>query len=230
MTPTDELVAKIRSRGYWTVRIHPSTYDTELIGRLSALERAVSDSSVALRGWSFPHYDSGHSPVRSANYVEQPTEWQHALELWRAYKSGQFLSLVGFMEDWRDQSSFWPADAGWEPGASLGVESTIFRFVEVYEFAARWSRALGLEGRIVVELSLRGLEDRFLALSPTRLPLLPARLCTAAEWSQSESYDSSELFTETRKLAVAPAQSLFELFGWDASPEMVREIQAELRG
>ncbi len=212
------------------MRVYPDTYDAERIGRLSALERAVSDASVALRGWSFPHFDSGHPPLRSATYVEQPTEWQHALELWRAYKSGQFVSLAGFMEDWRDQSSFWPADADWEPGASLDVESTIFRFVEVYEFAARWSRALGLEGPIVIGLSLRGLKDRFLSLSPTRRPLLPTRLCAAAEWSQSESCDSAELLTETRELAIAPALGLFELFGWDASPEIVHEIQAELRG
>lgn len=221
---------KVKSRGHWVVRVHPETYDPNRPHKLADLEKAVRDSAVSLRGWDFPHYDPQAQPTRSTDYVEQSLDWEHHVELWRAYRSGQFVSVSGLQDDWRDQSGLSPATTGWKPGATLSVEDPVFRFVEIYEFAARWSRALSIQGPLVIEWTLRGLENRSLQLGPRRLGFTYARTSKVPEWSYSGSYLSAALLAQPREFAIPPAISLFELFGWDVSAEVVRGIQSDLRG
>ncbi len=222
--------SKVKNRGHWVVRVHPDTFDSNRLQKLADLEKAVRDSTVSLRGWDFPHYSLHDQPTRTSDYVEQSLDWEHHVELWRAYKSGQFVSIAALWDDWRDQSGLWPATQSWKPGATLGVEDAVFRFVEIYEFAARWSRALGIQGSLVIECTLRGLQDRILQLGPRRTGFSHARTCKVPEWSQTGSYLSTALLAHPRELAIPPAISLFELFGWDVSAEVIRGIQGELRG
>jgi hypothetical protein len=219
----------VKTRGYWVVRIIPEEYPEKTPFTLQVLEAAVKNSSVAIRGWDFPHIDTHKSPIRAPNHIEQPFDWQHYLELWRAYRSGQFVSLCGLWNDWRDKSTFWPPDCTWKSGTLLGVEDTVFRAVEIYEFAARWSTALGLTGRLTIDMKLQGLTDRALGLGPNRVPFMHPHVCSVQEWTFSESYSATALLAETRSLAVPPVISLFELFGWDVSKESIRGIQADFR-
>jgi len=39
----------------------------------------------------------------------------HHLEAWRLHSNGLFLSVAGLPIDWRDESSWWPADESWKP-------------------------------------------------------------------------------------------------------------------
>jgi len=227
MTTTAE---KVKTRGHWVVRVHPETYDPNRLHKLADLQKAVGDSAVSLRGWDFPHYDPQVQPTRSADYVEQSLDWDHHVELWRAYKSGQFVSVSAFWGDWRDQSGLWPANQGWKPGATLSVEHAVFRFVEIYEFAARWSRALGIRDPLVIECTLRELGNRALQLGPRSIGFSYARTCMEPEWSYSGTYAPTALLAQPRELAIPPGISLFELFGWDVSPEVIRGIQGKLRG
>jgi len=224
------LLDKVRTRGHWIVRIHPTLYRPDRVARLEDLEQAVRDSAVALRGWDFPHYDLGEPRKRSAGYVEQSVDWEYCVEFWRAYKSGQFVSIAGLLEDWRDQSTIWPPSQDWRSGATLGIQETIFRIVEIYEFAARWSRSLEIEDSLVVACTLRGLQNRTLKAGPGRRPFFGAQTCSASEWSHSLTYSPAELLAQARELAIPPAVALFEVFGWNVSPDAIREVQRELRG
>ncbi len=225
MIETDEILERIRSRGNWLVRIRPSTYDATRLVSLPDLERAVRDSSVALRGWSYPQYDE---PTRLAGYVEETTDWQHEIEVWRAFQSGQFVSLNGLSEDWRDNSEIWPAPKGWRAGQLPRGEDAIFRLAEIFEFAARWSTAVAFRGPVVVDCSLRELQGRGVGLSPNRGPWQLKRTCIASQWSWSRSYDLPNLLAGTWELAIEPAMSLFELCGWDLSRDVIRSILDEL--
>jgi hypothetical protein len=227
MTTTAE---KVKTRGHWVVRVHPETYHANGPQKLADLEKAVRHSAVSLRGWDFPHYDPEARQTRSADYVEQSLDWEDHVELWRAYKSGQFVSVSGLRDDWRDQSGLRPATTGWKSGATLSIEDVVFRFVEIYEFAARWSRALSTKGALVIEWTLRGLENRTLQMGPRRLGFTYAQTCKVPEWSDCGSYQSTALLAQSRELSIPPAISLFELFGWDVSAEVVRGIQGDLRG
>ncbi len=223
-----ELVTKIKSRGSWLVRIRPTSYRKNRVESLGRLVNAVNSCSVNLRGWDFPHIGRESAPLRFAGYVEQYTDWEHYVEMWRAYKSGQFISITALWGDWRDKSTIWPTDAGWQSGDSVGAEDVVSRLVEVFEFAAKWSRAITIGPEIHISCVLRGLRGRALQFSPRRL-LRSALTCSEEEWIYSHSYSVPLLFSSPREHAIEPALRLFELFGWDASPEVIRDMQDELR-
>jgi len=222
------LIDKIKERGYWLVRVRPDAYEPDRVEKLADLERAVRESAVSLRGWDFPHYDYKQPPARSQEGVQQELDWEHFVEMWRATRSGQFVSLSAFPEDWRDQSGLWPPGPNWSPSAVLSVESTVFRFLEIYEFAARWTGALSLESSVVVSMSIHGLAHRQLQLGPRRIGLSRPRVSTSDEWSSEARYSPAELVAQSADLAIAPAISLFELFGFDISAETVRDMQKEI--
>jgi hypothetical protein len=223
------VIDKIKKRGYWTVRIHPDRYPTLQRRTLAELEQAVRQSEVSVRGWNFPQTTGRSDVKRSQDYIEYALDWEHYIELWRAYKSGQFVSVSGIWNDWQDQSRLWPAPSGWRAGTTLLVEGVVFRFVEIYEFAARWAQALALKGSLSISSAIKGLQDRQIVFSPGRTPFFTPQACTVPEWAHSESYDLTMLRGQPRELAISPTISLFELFGWDAGPGRIRDIQGQLR-
>ncbi len=225
------ILRKIQSRGSWTVRIYPVEYQANKISSLSDLEQAVRASVVELRGWSFPRFDYRSNLSRFSDHIEQEVDWQHHVEIWRAYKSGQFVSSKGLISDWRDQSNLWPFNANSSSEKIMYVKDAIFTLIEIVEFAARWAKAIQAGEEMTVECVIKGLEDRILKFEPFG-PLRVfsyERACRAQEWSWYKNFSTSLLFSTPRDLAVEPAINLFELFSWDVAEESVRNIQNELR-
>jgi len=223
-----DVLNKVRSRGSWTVRIRPVEFDSTRVAKLGELVDAVRTSHVELRGWDFPHFDYKTAPERSADYVEQQLDWEHYVELWRAYKSGQFISISALWGDWRDQSQLWAPNPGWKAGATLGVEDVIFRFVEVFEFAARWARVIPVGDEMCVEFTLSGLQNRAIELNPKRMGFRFNYVSSAKEFKWAQQYSTSLLFSAPRENAVTPSIALLELFGWDTTEEFVSDVQNEL--
>jgi hypothetical protein len=222
------LLEKVKARGHWAVRIRPTEY-VERVGRLADLEEAVRTSAVELRGWDFPHYDYNEPSTRTSDYVEQGVDWRGIIELWRAYRSGQFLHISTLLGDWRNGLDGSSAEEDWRVNATLGVEDAISRFVEVYEFASRWARRLSFGEATIIECTLRGLAGRALELSPRRGGFRVNRRATQEEWGYQGRYQTAILLATPRELAVAPAIQLLEIFGFDITGDVVRDIQSELR-
>lgn len=223
-------IQDIRSRGHWVVQIHPAKPLSQPPS-LGELANGVRSSAVALRGWDFPHWDTNSEPVRTQIYVEQCLAWEHFREIWRVYRSGQFVSVSALWGDWRDISTIWPADASWRKNGTLGVEDAVFRLVEIYEFASRWAQAFAMEDPITVRILLKGLASRNLEFSPRRGGRSWSKRYTAScdQWTDLRRLRLAELVAGPRENAVLPTLSLLELFAWDVSRDVVRDIQTELR-
>jgi hypothetical protein len=232
VTAETDVLKKIGQRGFWDIRVRPETYDPNPNFPLADLLKAVSDSMVSLRGWSFPRYNQQKDVERRTEYVGQATDWSRHVEIWRAYKSKQFVLVKGIPDDWRDQpGGFFTVPENWKAGGSLSVTETAFRFVEAFEFAARWSRAFELKGSLVIEFKIRRLAGRQLEVGPEGRDFFSPRVSTESDWSwplRPTPIPISDLLGNTRELAVEPAIRLFELFGWDVRPEVIRGIQAEI--
>src|SRR5207302_263360 len=117
-------LAKLRTRGYWHVVIRPTSFEERHISDSADLFPIVEKNSVQLRGWDYPHIDIRRPPDRGSDWVGQECDWEHEIEVWRLYQSGQFVHDFALAGDWRDQSDFWPAEPGWSPGAHLYYVST----------------------------------------------------------------------------------------------------------
>ena len=225
------LLEKIRSRGHWKVVIRPGTFVANRVPNITELYPILESRSVQLRGWDFPHLDSKTRPQIDQDWIEQASEWEQYLEFWRFYQTGQFVDFSGFTQDWRDQSRLSPPDKDWKPKMYLSVERAVFRFTEIFEFAARLSLTEAGDEQMHLEIIVGGLNGRGLGVDPVRRAgseILMGMKATIEEKPYKIDLSRVELITEPRGLALKPAVELFRRFGWDPSLEILRDMQDEL--
>jgi len=211
------------------VRIRPSTFQNERIANISHLYPIVQKASVDIGGWDFPHVDPREKHRIDIDWVGQESEWSNYLEVWRIYRSGQFVDVLGMPSDWRDQQVWWPAPEGWKPGVQLGIVGTVFQFTGIFELAARLCLTDVGDDVMHIEVTIHGLEDRWLVVDdPRRTPLSWARQASIPEFPHGVQLPRTELIAKRRELALTPAAELFRRFEYDPGIELLREIQAEL--
>lgn len=225
-----KLLEKIRSRGYWKVVIHPAEFAENRVPSISALYPILQKTSVQLGGWDFPHLDTQEKPHIDKDWIGQEINWEHHLELWRFYQSGQFIHFSGMLEDWRDQSNLWPPDKDWKPGLDLRVHEAVFRFTQIFEFAARLAVTEAGDQQTHVEIIVSGLAGRALCNLPGRWPFRQKRKASIPELPHKVDLSQMQLVTEPKELALKPAIELFRRFGWDPTLDLVRDIQDEALG
>lgn len=221
------LLAKIRSRGHWRVIIRPSRFVKDRVPRLAELEQIVPQCSVNSRGWDFPHINA-HSPIqRGLEWVEQSTDWRHHVEFWRLYRSGQFFFEGCLWEDWKDRSAFEPAPPGWQWGQWLHAHGAVYTYTEICELAARLALSPAGAEDVVINVALRRLENRTLTFGDHHYsrPRPPA---TVPAFEVERTYARDEIVAAPKDAALAMAQQLFEVFGWDLTLQGLREIQDQI--
>ena len=225
-----ELLEKIRSRGHWRVVIRPGTFVEKRVSNISALYHILQKTSVQLRGWDFPHLDTRLQTHIDDDWIGQEPVWEEYLESWRFYQSGQFVDFMGMEEDWGDQSTLSPPEKGWKPGSYLSVESGVFSFTEIFEFAARLAMTDAGDEQMHLEIDLRGLKGRGLKFEVRRAGSSYRRILKAdtEEIPYKVDLPRIQLVTEPSELALKPAVELFQRFGWDPGLDVLRDIQGEL--
>ncbi len=226
-----EIRDKIRSRGHWQVSIRPEEFRVRL-DDLGELDRLVRSLAVQLRGWDFPHIDTNMPILRGLDWVGQESQWAHHLEAWRLHSNGLFLSTTGLPVDWRDESTWWPADDDWQPGELLGVGDALFSMTEFLELASRLSTAAvgGEEMRISIEL--HNVESRLLYVdaAPRRFPFDIEYRSGVDTIPVEETIERTRLVGEAWEIAAVLSQRIFQVFGWDIDDvEVLLDQQKELR-
>lgn len=224
------LVEKIKSRGHWWTVIRPTRFVEKRIGEIDALYPIVEKASVHLRGWDFPHLDRHADLHIDIDWIGQESEWQHHLETWRFHQSGQFVDVAGIRYDWPDQSDWLPRTEPREPGTVLGIADTLFRFTEVFEFAARLALSEAGDEQMFIGVRVAGLRGRVLWVEDSRrAPMLGNYKASIQEFPYEVVVQRTELVANSRELALLPVIQVFLRFGWRPSIELLREQQAELR-
>jgi hypothetical protein len=152
----------------------------------------------------------------------------HHLEIWRFHTNGLFVHYFAISTDWRDQSQFWSADACWKPNKEILYLSTIYSFLEIFEFAARLalSQAGGPDMR--VEIAIKNLQGRQLVFSD-RVVSFNEYLINSAEWKDHWDLSQTDLIARPRELAASAAQEFFARFGLSLSLDALRDLQGTIR-
>ena len=225
------LLEKIRSRGYWQVIVRPARFVSKRIPDISLLHPILQKTYVSLRGWDFPHLDSRRTLHIDIDWIGQEFEWEHYISVWRFYRSGQFIHVSGMPIDWRDQSSFWPADEQWKAGTLLGVGDAIFCFTEIYEFAARLALSDAGDEQMHVNITVGNLEGRMLYVdSHRRFSFLRAYTSSIEKYPHSIDVSTSELIARPRDIALEAASELLKRFGYNGTIDSLRDWQSEIKG
>ena len=225
-----ELLEKISCRGYWKVVVRPGSFVEKRIEKITDLEPLLQRTSVQLRGWGFPHFDSREQAHIYSDWIQQESEWEEFLEVWRFYQTGQFVDFAGIPYDWDDQSQRHLPSQGWKPGEILNVQDALFTFTEIFEFAARLALSEAGDEFMRIEVTASNLAGRALRLHSQHYLPLPGRYkATINELPYQVDLSRTELISEAKELALKPAVELFRRFGWEPEPDMLRNMQERLR-
>lgn len=223
----DELIEKIRSRGYWRVHFRPLAPEGELAGPMKCLG-IVQRASVSLRGWDYPHLPSRDDDISILNdSAEARTDWGQHLEYWRMFETSQFIHLRALHEDWRDADAY-ATGLVHDPGMVLGIGTNTWLLAEIFEFLARLA-ADGLYGYgVEVAVELHGAQVRELWVdSPDRAPLAFSRRSDVNVITYRRKLRNVEIFEQKVRAAEA-AQHIFERFRFVISDRQVLEMIEEL--
>lgn len=225
----NEFLNKIQSRGYWKVIIRPNTFAEKRIENFAELYPIIRKTYVQLRywRWEFPHFNSPNAPHNGKDWIEQKSEWEAYLELWRFYQSGQFVSFKGVYEDWRDNSVRYLPPPNWAQGQYLEVEDTLLQFTEIFEFAARLAFTQAGDERMCLAIGVHNLAGRGLKLDLDRKGSSYLRTLTAEVNDLPYKVDlpAVKLVANSAELALQPAAELFQRFGWNPGIAMLRDIR-----
>jgi hypothetical protein len=143
---------------------------------------------------------------------------------WRFYQSGQFGYLDGNREDWFGQKTFAQAES-WPADTRLAAISSLYRFAEIFEFAARLALTPAGDKVMSIDIELNGLTGRRLWMDdPNRRSFFQNYVVTIPSFSFHNEYTADDLASRGRKLSMVPALELFRRFGWDAKNETIASL------
>ena len=222
------ILSRLKSRGYWMVSIHPISYQKNLSISQSDLYSIIMNTSVRFRGWDFPHIDYNNNPILGMDWVGLDYCRDDEFEVWRFFQSGQFVHFFAIHGEWRDESTFWPADSNWSPGAGFYYLSSIYTFLEIFELASRLSRSPAGSAYMRVSIELHGLSGRRLVEDDFRFSLPKLYLSKQPDWKFDQTYSFVDLTTQSRDFAAQAARELFAIFGLDVSIESLKRIEDTL--
>src|SRR5262249_44701302 len=152
------------------------------------------------RGWDYPHIDLQSPPLTGADWVGQEFDRQDEIEVWRLYTSGQFVHFFTVWGDWRDHSTVWPAEPGWNPCRFLYYIPTVYSLIEIFEFAARLALSPAGAVSMQVEIQLHSLRGRRLVSTDIMVPLSGVYITQMPEWNFRWDGSQAELIAKPREL------------------------------
>ena len=158
----ERLLATIRARGHWRVRILPESADQRFT-RPADCRDAVAKSAVLLRGWDYPHMPAQNhefhcqAPVQDG--WEGLTDWERHRELWRLMRSGQFIHYLALWEDFAPE---------FHDQRILGVSGVVYSLLEMVEFARRLTETAEYGDSVGFEVDLLDVRDRKLRTLDSR--------------------------------------------------------------
>jgi hypothetical protein len=228
----EEFIKKIKSKGYWEVRVTPLKFDANLIPDRKILNDMVSKAQIRLRGWYYPHIgrwnETGQQvPSVGSNYIEGGSNWDTQIEFWRFYQSGQFIQIHAMYEDYMEGSDWFKGRTDIKeikPGEALNTGAVTYGVSEILAFIEALTRQGVYDNGAKIEISLKGTEGRVLKIFDwNKVPLFWEYKCgtPSVDWSKEVTKD--EILNDYKKIAIDAVVWIFQSFNWMDSPRGVFE-------
>ena len=227
----DELLAAIKGTPHFSVRFRP--IDETLNIPMETLRSILSKDAVRLRGWDFPHYQADKA-WNAQTHVFSTIMYEEHLELWRIYRSGQFVYFSSLWDVFRDfqsrlrtqfERNVVLANQA-QKDATKGLTSfigMIYSVTEFFVFSARLAQSL----RIVdfkLDILLRNVSDWALVPGDEGIPWSGFYQCKINE-IRLPAEDSHAIVEDPLAASRTALRELFESFNWNGSAGAIQHYQ-----
>jgi hypothetical protein len=207
------------------------------VQQLKELLPLIEKSAIELGGWRFPFVPDRAGELkngqrhRDEDCVGQIHRWEHHLEVWRFYGSGQFALATSVGWDWRDESGWWPVRDGeeWSPNSSIGIGHIVQMLLQTFLFASRIAETPAGDEKIEIEVVLAPTMGRELFSDFPRRMLLPGYKADIDRIRVPVEVTRTELLASVDDLAAATANQVFGEFGFKPMANILKELVAEVR-
>ncbi|MFO0942323.1 MAG: ATP-binding protein [Pirellulales bacterium] len=214
----------------WEFNIRGLAFDENRIPSLSKCREIIERSSVAIRGWDFPTLDRTPTDLFTGqNSIAVAIEFM-CREFWQFWTSGQFLFIEGIREEvdtnWKQkilssqplQNVAVPPDARVIRG-HITLISNLYRFVELFEFAARLTECGIYDEGLKLSIRLRNAKGYMLTTDWNRR-LRYAYTVSSDNVSITEEYSPEQIVAFSKANALsAYRKTLEQFFGWLGLPD-----------
>lgn len=229
---TEELINKIKSKGYWRVEIRPTVFEKLRIPTFSRVQEVVQSCKVYWRGWDYPHWNAD-TVQNMSDWVESSEDWSQYIEYWRFYRSGQFVHLFAAHEDHMDVESILPIRHPPRPPRDgyISFVSTTYKVTEIFEFAARLANKDILRPSAFISIGLHNVRGHELTSFSASRPLDEGFLYTTdAPIIIEREIPQQTLVANTDNFALDFIIEIFERFNWNnPARQILAEDQKRLR-
>lgn len=230
------LLAELRSRGHWEVVIRPQPFKQRVTDSKELLQ-IIEKSAIELGGWRFPFVPDRPGELtngqrgRNEDSVRQIHRWDHHLEVWRFFRTGQFALVTSVSWDWRDQSSWWPIRDGelWEANSAIGIGHIVQMLLQIFVLAGRMAESSAGDERLDIEISLARMLGRELFSDFPRRMLRPGYKADIDRIRLPIETSRTELLANPDDLTASAANRVFGEFGFKPAPNILNELVAEVR-
>ena len=213
----------LENKGFWQLRARPDLYRRDRIPDKLTLWKALTESQVSLRGWSFPHTDrekqSNFNNGRQS-HTNQSVFGKAYIEAFRAYQSGLFVWRGAYREN---SPSFTN-----QYGKALSFVNVIYEITEMFIFMKRYYERIAPGAIVLVSIEMNDINARALVATNDEAPFDPP-ISQVPDLRIEESYMVDALRTSAEELAIKIVQNIFEIFNWNnPDPNMIRGWQQRL--
>jgi hypothetical protein len=237
LTAEKQLLDKIRTRGHWRVVFRPQVFK-QRITSLKQLFVIVEEKRVDMGGWRFPFIPDHPSDLKNGqrhidkDWVGQIHVWEHHLEAWRCYSSGQFSCITSMPWDWRDQSGWWPAEMtpGWKPNAVVGILHIAQMVSQALEFFVRLGETPLGDEQLHFEIVLGHVQNRQLFPDSPRRILGPDYRSNLDSIPVQRDISRAELIARLDDVTAESISEIFSGFDFKVAPSVLDSLIAEVRG
>jgi len=227
--PTEqELLEKIKSKGYWEILIRP----LQLQNRFSKMEAQsiLKELSVKHFGWIFPVVSSNNEECfLGQNYVEGVFDNSGGAEVWRLYQTGQFIYYRTFVEDW--QSGPWYT--GFESRRKeetlskvKGINILVNEITMIFDLASRFLNSEKFGNQLKIKIILRDVLNRTLATDNPMAMLYGDYTCRIPDISWEKIYSKEDL-DNFPGCAMEMLMEATSLFNWTKDERETSMVDAQ---
>lgn len=220
MISESDVLQRLKSRGYWEIEIRPTVYKQDRLSFPKCRE-IVESCQVRLRGWYYPHIPQHEfgEVFTGDDFVEGLVDSPKHCEVWRMYRSGQFIHYLNFWEDWIGYSPYnyeVVTDREYKLPNVKEILMTLYTVTEIFTFASRLASNKLFDKRLHISLKLNNTNNRSLIFgeSSFQRALYEDYNCKINEMNIERDLLVDDVLKNFPQLAMDVVEEIFHKFNW----------------